>query len=361
MYSLDTNLVSVIIPTYNRADFLPHAIGSVWSQTYRPLEVLIIDDGSLDNTAEIIKQIQARYNCNDFLLRYFHQENKGGSAARNLGINKSHGEYIQFLDSDDLLAPQKIELQMRMLQESGCDGAYGSWRLMYDYGMLRYGPMNQAEAAPSEDFMLRGYLSARWFLPPHCYLFLRNVVLKTGPWDETLHHEEDADYLIRMLIKGSRFLYVPYSHVYYRRHARSNVSSPQVHDSSLFQRNIMARFKIRSKAYRLLKEKNKTNDYNGEFENWSRQTATLAAKYGNVIKVNNGEPGLLNILQKEQQQVRIGMGQKMLYKILRSKSVYNTLRSMGVGCLVEWLTLVRKNLHAIFKKGSYTLIIFLLC
>ncbi len=354
MYSIDTNLVSVIIPTYNSVKFLPHAIGSVWSQTYRPLEVLIIDDGSLDNTAKIISQIKERYNCKDFLLMYFHQENKGCSAARNLGINKSHGEYIQFLDSDDLLAPQKIELQVRMLQESGCDVAYGSWRILYDYGLLRYGPIKQKTGAPSEDFILRGQLSGIWWVPPHSYLFSRNVILKTGELDETICLYADGEFFLRMLIQGASFQYVPGSHVLYRRHAGGNVSSIRLYDSSHCQHHVINDLKVRSKVYLLLKEKNRISDYYGDFKKWCRNTVVKAAKFGYVIKVNNCEPELLNILKKEQQQVQISTRQKMLYRILGSKLVYDTLRSMGVGCLVEWLTLARKNLSALFRNRNYT-------
>jgi glycosyltransferase involved in cell wall biosynthesis len=99
-------LISVVIPTYNRAEVLLDAINSVLSQTYKNFEIIIVDDGSTDNTQEIIKKI------NDARIKYFYQENSGVSSARNKGIKTANGDYIAFLDSDDLWHPQKLEKQL---------------------------------------------------------------------------------------------------------------------------------------------------------------------------------------------------------------------------------------------------------
>jgi glycosyltransferase involved in cell wall biosynthesis len=106
----NSQLVSVIIPTYNRAHYIKECIISVLEQTYVNLEVLVIDDGSTDNTENIVNSIQ------DSRLRYIRQENKGRSHARNLALSMAHGKYITFLDSDDLYLPEKIELQVNYLK-----------------------------------------------------------------------------------------------------------------------------------------------------------------------------------------------------------------------------------------------------
>lgn len=103
--------VSVIIPTYNRATLLPRAVNSVLNQTYRDFELIIVDDGSTDNTKEVIRKYK------DPRIQYIkHDKNKGGSAARNLGIKMAKGEYIAFLDSDDEWLPEKIYLQLDKLK-----------------------------------------------------------------------------------------------------------------------------------------------------------------------------------------------------------------------------------------------------
>lgn len=100
--------VSVVIPTYNRAHLISRAIQSVLSQSYQNLEIVIIDDGSIDNTEEIIKSFK-----NDRIVYIRHDKNKGASAARNTGIKASKGEYIAFQDSDDEWFPEKLEQQMK--------------------------------------------------------------------------------------------------------------------------------------------------------------------------------------------------------------------------------------------------------
>lgn len=102
--------VSIIIPTYNRYQFLLEAITSVFHQTYQDFEIIVVDDGSTDNTEDIL--------CNfDDRVRYFKQKNSGSAVARNRGILNSKGNYIAFLDSDDLWYPQKLEKQIEVFQK----------------------------------------------------------------------------------------------------------------------------------------------------------------------------------------------------------------------------------------------------
>lgn len=104
-------LVSVIIPTYNRSNLIRRAVESVIQQSYQNLEILVIDDASLDNTAEVIEKMR------DSRIRYIrHQTNRGGSATRNTGIDAAKGEYIAFLDSDDIWFPNKIKTQVAAMK-----------------------------------------------------------------------------------------------------------------------------------------------------------------------------------------------------------------------------------------------------
>jgi len=105
-------LVSVIIPTYNRASILNETIRGVLQQTYRELEIIVVDDGSTDNTNQLIEKID------DKRIFYLYKENRGLASARNAGIKKAKGEYIAFLDSDDIWLPAKIEKQMEVFKNS---------------------------------------------------------------------------------------------------------------------------------------------------------------------------------------------------------------------------------------------------
>ncbi len=102
-------LVSVIMPTYNRVDYLPLAIDSVLNQTYRNLELLIIDDGSTDATSALVN------SYNDSRIYYSYQDNQGQSVARKSGLNNARGAFICFLDSDDIMKPDKLERQLQLM------------------------------------------------------------------------------------------------------------------------------------------------------------------------------------------------------------------------------------------------------
>ena len=104
-------MVSAIIPTYNYGKFVTEAVESALAQTYEPLEVIVVDDGSTDNTKQILEPYMSR-------IRYIYQKNQGLSAARNTGIAAARGEFIAFLDSDDLWHSRKTEVQVRYLQEN---------------------------------------------------------------------------------------------------------------------------------------------------------------------------------------------------------------------------------------------------
>ena len=110
----DAPLVSVVLPTFNRERLLPRAINSVLNQTYKNLELIIVNDGSTDDTEKVVK------GYSDKRIRYYKQElNKGGSAARNVGIKLARGELISFQDSDDEWLPEKLERQVRKFSEVG--------------------------------------------------------------------------------------------------------------------------------------------------------------------------------------------------------------------------------------------------
>jgi len=108
--------VSVIIPTYNRAGFLPEAVESVLNQTYRDFEIIIVDDGSTDRTKDILR---GYVKDTPSVIRYFYQENRGEYHARNTGLRNAAGEYISFLDSDDIMLPRNLEIKVKTAEEEG--------------------------------------------------------------------------------------------------------------------------------------------------------------------------------------------------------------------------------------------------
>src|SRR4030042_6253183 len=122
-----SGLVSVIIPTYNRADCVTKSIDSVLSQTYNDYEIIVVDDGSTDNTRQILQSYVDK--C---LIHYIYQDNAGCAAARNSGIRAAKGQWIAFLDSDDTWLPDKLAEQMQYLSETGLDVCFTN--TTFDHG-----------------------------------------------------------------------------------------------------------------------------------------------------------------------------------------------------------------------------------
>jgi glycosyltransferase involved in cell wall biosynthesis len=226
-------LVSVIIPTHNRAALLLQTVEAVCRQSHRPLQIIVVDDGSTDGTWERLCVWAASWNSfSGLTFCPLRQAQAGASAARNYGLSAAQGDFIQFLDSDDSLSPEKVGQQAGFLAtQSELDGAYCAWRSWFDGSLIRYGPRRQTTAIAEQE-MLLGYLAGRWFLPAHAYLFRRRLLERIGPWDSRLAYEEDAEYLLRILAAGTRFGFVPGCWVDYRRHGAAQVSRLSAYDAA---------------------------------------------------------------------------------------------------------------------------------
>ena len=199
-------LVSVIVPTYNRADLIIHTLQSILAQTYRPIEILVVDDGSIDNTRQIVEQFAAGSDP-ELQVRYFYQGNKGVSAARNKGLAECLGEFIQFLDSDDLLDQNKFSIQITELKKHPeMDFIYSSSaRFLSDpkNGLKPY------TGFKCDDFLV--VCIGRHPLPwcTDSGIYRRRVVSKIGPWDEELYCFEDWEYHFRLCLSTAKIGFLP--------------------------------------------------------------------------------------------------------------------------------------------------------
>jgi len=221
-------LVSVIVPTYNRTRFLLQAMDSVRAQTYRPVELVLVDDGSTDGTPEAVGDWAARSTADDaFELRYIRQRNQGAPVARNRGLSECRGEYVMFLDSDDLIGRTKLAASVARLAGTGpLSVAHGPWRCLYWGPAAGYGPLQRPDAFGDDTGRLLAYISGAAGMPPCVYLFRRAAVLAVGPWDDGLRQRQDTDYLVRALMAGCCFVAEERSVVCYRRHSLQHVGHP---------------------------------------------------------------------------------------------------------------------------------------
>lgn len=200
--------VSVIIPAYNYARFLPEAIDSALSQTLKPLEVIVVDDGSTDDTEAVLE----RYAGEIHIIK---QRNAGVSAARNAGIRASRGELIAFLDADDMWLPTKLERQVAHLNAHPGTGLVHCG-LYYCKGTQRTHPRSGRER-------FQGACYAEFFADRPSYpstptiLVLRSALYGAGLFDEALHRSEDLDMWIQ-LAREYEFGYVDEPLVLVRLH-----------------------------------------------------------------------------------------------------------------------------------------------
>jgi len=209
-------LVSTVIPTHNRGRLIVETLESLYEQTYRPMEILIADDGSTDDTAgRVAAWSREHHRPGSFEVRYLPQENCGAPAARNLGLVESRGAFIQFLDSDDLVGSRKIEREVEWLRtRRPGTAAYAGWRYFASTpaGIDVYGEL----PALVESDALRQWIAMEAFVPPHAVLWFREDCTALGPWDETLAADQDGDYMLRFLLRGGTLTRCPEAWVYYR-------------------------------------------------------------------------------------------------------------------------------------------------
>ncbi len=206
--------VSVIIPTYNYENFICDAVDSVLEQNYNDYEIIIIDDGSTDGTYEKLEKYNNR-------IQYFFQKNKGPAAARNFGINQSSGEYICFLDADDIFLPNKLKIQINILEsqlEKDVGLVYSDFLCIDEYNIdiLKYYKSKDF----SSQFEAINYLMKFNYINTSTVMIRKKCLEDIGLFNEEYEYLEDLDLWIR-IGKAYRFIYVNKPLVKTRSHPNS--------------------------------------------------------------------------------------------------------------------------------------------
>lgn len=206
--------VSIIIPNYNNEKYIEQCIKSCIFQEYKNLEIIIIDDGSNDNSEKII----SKYYKNFDFIKFFKTTNKGANHARNLGIFHATGKYIQFLDSDDLLSANKISSQIQILEEK-----YHPLNISYVNYCTFKDEISDAfflNNTKGESFVngldfIVNVLGNKW-LQTSCWLISKEMCNLIGNWDVNLIRNQDGDYFSRVLLNSNKGFFSKNGNVYYR-------------------------------------------------------------------------------------------------------------------------------------------------
>jgi glycosyltransferase involved in cell wall biosynthesis len=213
-------LVSILIPAFNAEDWISYTIQSALAQTWPRKEIIVVDDGSSDRTAEIAQRFALKGT------RVVSKDNEGASATRNQALRLSQGDYIQWLDADDLLAPDKIERQLAALRESDSTQTLlsSSWAYFnYRVERARFVPTSLWHDLPPVEWLLRK-MGENLHMQTATWLTSRELAEAAGPWDTRLRVDDDGEYFCRVLLASNGTRFVPDAKVFYRVTPTSRVS-----------------------------------------------------------------------------------------------------------------------------------------
>lgn len=210
--------VSIVIPCYNKRAYVAAAIESALAQT-APCEVIVVDDGSTDGSFDEVRPFERH-----IILET--GPNRGGSAARNRGLALATGDYVQFLDADDLLPPDKIAIQLAALADAPADAiAFCPWSLFRDDGTILPPETRRYWRSYPEGLAL---LIDMWtfggFFPPHAWLAPRALIDRVGHWDEALTGDDDGEFFGRLLAHAGQICFCEDTTVLYRDPPEGSVS-----------------------------------------------------------------------------------------------------------------------------------------
>jgi glycosyltransferase involved in cell wall biosynthesis len=213
-------LVSILIPAYNAEKWIADTIKSALAQTWSNREIIIVDDGSRDGTLSIAKHFASSRVC------VVSQENQGASAARNKAMTLCQGDYIQWLDADDLLCPNKIARQMQTAEKVGNKRAL----LSCGWGYFMHRPFKAKFTSSSLwcDLSPVEWLVRKWENNAHMqtatWLVSRELTKAAGPWDARLLNNDDGEYFCRVIVASDDIRFVPGAKVFYREAGTDSLS-----------------------------------------------------------------------------------------------------------------------------------------
>jgi len=214
-------LVSIIIPAYNSEKFISQCLESAINQTYKNIEIIVIDDGSTDQSLAILKRFE--YDN----LKIFSQANKGASAARNFGLSIAKGEFIQFLDADDFISFNKIENQINLaIVNSNKLIVCSTIHFLNGENYIDKKPSNYEDSFifntdNSTEFLINlwgGNTGFGSMIQPNAWLTPKDIIDKAGLWNEELSLNDDGEFFARVILNSEGVIYSPNTANYYRKY-----------------------------------------------------------------------------------------------------------------------------------------------
>jgi glycosyltransferase involved in cell wall biosynthesis len=234
LIALSIPAVSILITAYNAEPWLAETLDSAVGQTWSETEVIFVDDGSTDRTLAVARRYESA------MVKVIHQENAGACAARNRAFAEARGDFIQFLDADDLLASDKIERQMnRLATEPPGTVATGPWSRFYNDDLstaTQTSAPDWRDYEPASDWLIQSW-EGRGTMFPAAWLLPRTVAERAGPWNEGLLLNQDGEYNARVLVEANKIAFAKGAWAYYRSGLEGSISKRRSDEAlrSLFE------------------------------------------------------------------------------------------------------------------------------
>lgn len=214
-------LVSICIPAYNSEKYIGATIDCLLKQTYKNIEIIVVDDGSVDGTLPLLQSIK------EVRFKYIAQPNKGAAAARNAAYKISTGAFIKFMDADDLLNEACIENQLLKIIEKPDCIASASWGRFYieDLSDFKLSYEKVWKDLPGIDWLVNSLIdTGANMMQPGIFLVPRNIIVKAGPWNEALSLIDDFDFMVRVIANSQYVLFCEEAVLKYRSGLINNLS-----------------------------------------------------------------------------------------------------------------------------------------
>jgi len=223
-------LVSIIIPTYNSWKYLPETVRSAVSQNYPHVEIIVIDDGSTDATRELFPEFERQG------VICIRQNNAGASSARNNGLGIAKGDYVQFLDADDIMHPDKIKQQVAKMQYEDADLSFTSWgnfrEDQHDSDQFRFRHLDFSSITTGMS-ILHSFGIQNWFIPTLAWLVRRDLIIKAGYWNPFRCPNDDGEYFSRLLFWSKKVSVISEKLAFYRLTPGISLSNTNTEEKAL--------------------------------------------------------------------------------------------------------------------------------
>ena len=213
-------LVSVCMPAYNAGKFITEAVNSVLHQSYSNIELIIVNDGSIDDTAEKLEKFT------DGRITIYEQTNSGQSAAANFAYSKSSGKLIKFMDADDIISPSFIEMQVNRIGDRDDVVISATWGRFYndDINTFKLSPQAVWRDMPPQQWLIESWQNADAMMQCALWLIPRRILSLSGLWDEDISLINDLDFFTRVLLQSKQVLFEKDARLYYRSGLSNSLS-----------------------------------------------------------------------------------------------------------------------------------------